>query len=240
MATLHRESGLPYAVWKGLQNQERAASWKRKANPTPPAASRSSRTKLQNPISDLSPDAKQLFQIVTKSHEPALRLALSRSILSATPSDLVAYKKFLGSLVTAAQNPLHCVRCHASYVEHENNTRSCKIPHDEPEYIGDDVSDDYLNSDPESCDSRGDEQPLVRYPCCGRRMGEDDADYNREMCIGLMHTTDPTRVDYYIDPNSTSEKKKKQKIEYYWRDYYKYTNTNPHVVTCKEKKCPGA
>ncbi|KAG8742092.1 hypothetical protein FRC10_002028 [Ceratobasidium sp. 414] len=238
--SLHRESGLPYGVWKGLQDREKAsASLKRKANPAPAAASGSSRAKLQKTLSNLSPDAKQLLKIVTKSEEPALRMALSRSLLSATPSDLVAYKKFLGSLVTAAQTPLHCVRCHASYVEHENNSGSCKIPHDEPEYIGDDVSDDYPLSDLESCDSRGDHQPLVRYPCCGQRMREDEADYNGEMCVEIWHTTDPKKVEYFIDPNA-GPKKNKKKVNHSLDYYSRYKNKNPHVVTCKEKRCPGA
>ncbi|KAG8698784.1 hypothetical protein FRC08_005700 [Ceratobasidium sp. 394] len=171
-----------------------------------------------------------------KSEETPLRVELAKSILTATPSDIVAYKKFLGSLVPASQAPLHCVRCHESYVEYENNSRSCKILHDNWEYLGDDASEDYLCSDLESCDSEGEPQPLVRYLCCGQRMREDQADYNREMCIQEKHTTDPTKVDYFVDPDA-GPKKKKKKVEYSLDYYSRYKNKNPLVVTCKEKKC---
>ncbi|KAG8680126.1 hypothetical protein FRC08_016516, partial [Ceratobasidium sp. 394] len=52
------------------------------------------------------------------------------------------------------------------------------------------------------------------------------------------HTTDPTKVDYFIDPDAGPKKKKKAE---YSLDYYgRYKNKNPRVITCKEKKCSRA
>ncbi|KAG8687068.1 hypothetical protein FRC08_012168 [Ceratobasidium sp. 394] len=181
-------------VQKASQDKGKAAaSLKRKADPTPATSSGFTCTKLENALLTLSPEAKRLLQIVNKSEETALRVAISKAILTATPSDLVVYNKLLGSLVTAStptstsQTPLHCVRCHTSYLQHENNSRACKIPHEEPECLGEDASDDYPVSDP-GYDPRSGRE-LMKYPCCGQRMLEDELDYGEEIRRKRKSTT---------------------------------------------------
>ncbi|KAG8731197.1 hypothetical protein FRC10_001973, partial [Ceratobasidium sp. 414] len=151
-----------------------------------------------------------------------------------------AAKRLLGPLVASTQNPLHCVRCHASYVEQENKRGACKIPHEEPDYIGDDASDDYPVSEDDSEDSRGREMyEMMRYPCCGERFREDRPGMAEEFCVHDKHTTDPRKVEYFIDPKAISKGKKK-KVEYSLDHYTRWKNKNPNVIICKVKKCPGA
>ncbi|KAG9079961.1 hypothetical protein FRC06_007248, partial [Ceratobasidium sp. 370] len=231
--SIHRESGLPWGVWKGLQDKKskEAASLyvhiaplvdqkitgsnalcrKRKAAPDP-IPSGSSRAKQQKPLPNLSADAKLLLRVVIKCEESALRRTLASSITTASPSDLQAVKRLLGPLVASTQNPLHCVRCHASYVEQENKLGACKILHEEPDCLGDDASDDYPVSEDDSEDSRGREMyDMMRYPCCGERFREDRPDMAEEFCVYDKHTTDPKRVEYFIDPKAASKGKKKKK-----------------------------
>ena len=77
------------------------------------------------------------------------------------------------------RNPqdVHCLRCHASYKERDNNKRSCDVRHDrEP-----DTTDDIFGNWRETCTS------------CGW-ISEDDGDPCPEMplyCYRGMHTADP-------------------------------------------------
>ncbi|KAG8700742.1 hypothetical protein FRC09_005782 [Ceratobasidium sp. 395] len=238
--SIHRETGLPYGVYQGFAAREAAASGslKRKANPSSnapgPSTTKKQKATPGDPISALSPDAKRLLQTVLKTQETALRRALATSIMAATPSDLVAYQKLLGSLTTSNQTPLHCVRCHASYLAQENNTGACRIPHDEPEYLGGDASDDYPCSD----DGRENLESMMKYPCCGERFCEDDMDGGDGFCVEAPHTIDPKKVEYFIKPTAASKKKHNACPRPGYYDRYK--NKNSGVVTCKQKKCPAA
>ncbi|KAG9120695.1 hypothetical protein FRC07_003702 [Ceratobasidium sp. 392] len=184
--------------------------------------------KIPRPI--LSPDAQFLLDAVLKSEEKALRQALAKSITDASPAHLVAYKELLGSFATSVRTPLHCVRCHASYIELENNARACGVPHKKQVYF--DIEVDDLSSDGEDARNADLSQMMV-FRCCGTRFHEDmcsERDFKEWKCIQGRHTTNPEEVKYFVKPS----KKGKQ------RDYYSRSGDHPNVVTCKEKKCPGA
>ncbi|KAG8768274.1 hypothetical protein FRC12_005682 [Ceratobasidium sp. 428] len=235
MATLHRESCLPYAVWRGFQAQE-AKSRKRKA-PIDHAPSGPSRVKQQKKHPKLSADAELLLRLVDRSREQTLRRVLTSSITNASPEELRVARKLFGPLVSAAENPVHCVRCHESFIPHENNTGACKIPHLEPEWAGDGGYNDCdypLSDDDEELTDMYD---FMRYPCCGEQYREDHPDMVDEFCIRWSHTMDPNEVEYYVDPKTKGKGKKKPAYAF---QYQRFTDKNPNVITCKQKKCPGA
>ncbi|KAG9119447.1 hypothetical protein FRC07_005527, partial [Ceratobasidium sp. 392] len=179
----------------------------RKRKPVAGGSSGSSKIKKQKSQPTLSSDGRLLTRIVSKTQTTTLQQTLLSSITTAPPSDLEALKRILGPLVTSALNPLHCVRCHKSYVEQENNYRSCEIPHLEPDYVDSEPSSDDLDfeTDEDDCyGSRRDKGESMKYPCCGERFreryfgGVDNGE--GRACVSTKHTTNPKEVEYYVGP----------------------------------------
>ncbi|QRV85232.1 hypothetical protein RhiJN_13250 [Ceratobasidium sp. AG-Ba] len=259
-----RKTGLPWGAARhyALQEKKQATtSLKRKAAPAPNPPASSSALKKQKVDSSgfdvtveqlavLSTEAKQLLVAVAKSEEKTLKRTLVNSIIAAgnSPSDIAAYRKLLNVPTTGAQvsqpppppqTRLHCVRCHASYLQSENTSTACKVAHEEPDYLPDDASDDYPAPDDEGEDEYGD-NPMYKFPCCGLRLREQELDYGgEEWCVEESHTTDPTKVEYFVKPKGGA-KKQKAKVNYRLDYYSRYKNKNHNVITCKEKKCPKA
>jgi hypothetical protein len=181
-------------------------------------------------------DVQLLTRIISKAGELELRQTLASSLATAASADVDALKRLLGPLVSATLNPLHCVRCHKSYVEQENTYRSCEIAHEEPDYLDDSGSSDYPCSEPDSEDSRGDSHEMMRYPCCGERIREDEADRRRAPCVSTKHTTDPRHVEYYVGEVVLPPKREGHlELNRHWD---KYRGQNPKVITCQQKGCP--
>lgn len=87
--------------------------------------------------------------------------------------------EILGPLFKVASTPLHCVRCHKTYIESGNHDDACVIRcHGEGEYIRQyhDLTYGYFKS-----------------PCCGKIFTETN---HRDICLTDWHTTDPTEVEY--------------------------------------------
>ncbi|KAG9123130.1 hypothetical protein FRC07_000198 [Ceratobasidium sp. 392] len=202
---------------------------KRKAPPGTTSAE-SSRTKQQR-LPNTAQDYDLLHKIIAKSDQSALRKALTAAVDSASPSELQLFKKFLGSLVTWARNPRHCVRCHESYIEGENNEQACQIQHDEEVYCGDNVSDDYPHLEAESVNIGNEYCERMRYPCCGERWREGNLKVEPSgICIQTRHTIDPTKVHYYQNEEVDE-----------WADRdIRWRNKNSNVVTCEENRCFGS
>ncbi|KAG8686937.1 hypothetical protein FRC08_012253 [Ceratobasidium sp. 394] len=191
----------------------------------------------------LSPEAELLTRIIKKTEQPILQQTLISSIARASPPDLDAFKRILGPLVTAALNPLHCVRCHKSYVEQENNYRSCEIPHDEPEDVDSEPSSDDYDYEDDDDDYYGygnRKGGMMKFPCCGERFREADEDKRmQEPCVSKKHTTNPKEVEYYVGPVEFPPKPKNGPIDF-GRRYKRYEGQNPHVITCQEAGCASA
>ncbi|KAG9122819.1 hypothetical protein FRC07_000636 [Ceratobasidium sp. 392] len=199
---------------------------KRKAPPGI-ASAESSRTKLQR-LPNTAQDYDLLHKIIAKSDHSALRKALTASVDSASPSELQAFKKFLGPLVAWARNPRHCVRCHKSYIEGENNEQACQIRHDKDVYCGENVSDDYPYSETETVNSDNEYCERMRYPCCGERWRPNNLKTEpSQICLQARHTADPTKVHYYW--NEAVDR---------WADReIRYSNKNSNVIPCEENGC---
>ncbi|KAG8716822.1 hypothetical protein FRC09_015153 [Ceratobasidium sp. 395] len=211
-----------------------SGSLKRKAEPSsdtvaaPTAKKQKPTPKIPKPT--ISPDAQFLLDAILKTEEKALRQGLAKLIMEASPTRLSAYKELLGPFATSVRTPLHCVRCHASYIELENNTKACGVPHKKP--VRFDIGVDDLSSDGEDARNADLNQMMV-VRCCGIRFHDDmllEPDFKEWKCIQGRHTTNPEEVKYFIKPS----KKGKQ------RDYNIRSGDHPNIVTCKEKKCPGA
>ncbi|KAG8746803.1 hypothetical protein FRC12_014219 [Ceratobasidium sp. 428] len=207
------------------------------------------RTKQQKISPNPSSDAELLVRIVTKCVEPTLRQTLASSLAAASPSDIQVVKRLLDPLVTPFQNPLHCVRCHEPYIQHENKWDACKIPHLDPVEVAeyrrayeDDYSEDGSMASEKGC--------LMMYPCCGEKFRSDKPHLIDGPCVECSHTTNPGDVRYYVDPDheiaekKTKERKKekkgKKKNRNFWLESSSWTDKNPNVVTCKERGCIGA
>ncbi|KAG8759874.1 hypothetical protein FRC12_009676 [Ceratobasidium sp. 428] len=198
---------------------------KRKHNPSGSSTAKKQKATKPTP----SPDVQLLTRIITKTEQPLLQRTLLASITSASQPDLDALKRIFGPLVASAQTPLHCVRCHKSYLENENNHRSCVIEHHDTEY----VADCPTSSDDDEYDSDNDYNwghprgQLMKFTCCGERVREKDEN-KAGPCIQMKHTTDPKEVEYYVQP---SERKQTE------RQFKKWEATNPNVVTCEDEGC---
>jgi hypothetical protein len=108
-----------------------------------------------------------------------------KTLLSALPKtsagEVDMLSTILSPLASAATTKLHCVRCHKSYFEHDNNTKACRITHDgRAEGVW---NDDY------------DEDAMVEERCCGLVYAEDDVP--SKWCIVREHTTKVEEVNYY-------------------------------------------
>ncbi|KAG8742082.1 hypothetical protein FRC10_002018 [Ceratobasidium sp. 414] len=194
----------------------------------------------KKPHSPLSPDAALLTRIIKNTGQPILQQTLLSSVTRASPSDLDVLKRMLGPLVTAALNPLHCVRCHKSYVEQENNYRSCEIPHVEPEDVDSEPSSDDYDYESDEDGYYGDSDRkggMMKFPCCGERFREADEDKQmKEPCVSKKHTTNPKEVEYYVGPVGLPPEQKNGPIDF-GRRYKRYEGQNTNVITCQEAGC---
>ncbi|KAG8768273.1 hypothetical protein FRC12_005681 [Ceratobasidium sp. 428] len=219
----------------------------KKRKPHPEGPSGSSNVKKQKPRTELSPDAKLLIRIFQKTEQPILHHVLFSSIATASQADLNAIKRLLGPLVTAALNPLHCVRCHKPFLQQENSSLACKIPHLEPENEDSDYSysSDGFNYQSDGSDEwgyrlGGPRGQLMKFPCCGWRFRErrhEEAEERKEACVEEWHTADPSQVKYYIDPAESSTSKDKNIATHPTKKRSKYQNTG--VITCQQAGCPS-
>ncbi|QRV85226.1 hypothetical protein RhiJN_27333 [Ceratobasidium sp. AG-Ba] len=201
---------------------------KRKSNSS--GLSGSLKPKKKKSEAALSPDARILARILKKTESTVIQNTLLSSISTASPAHLDALKQLLGPLVTSALNPLHCVRCHKSYFENENNYTSCVIPHYDSEYAANfnSSSDDYDEHSSDDYNWGHPDGERMKFVCCGETFREKEGEEAQLPCIREKHTTDPKQVDYYVDPFAREQSDRK---------FRKYEALNPNVVTCEEEGC---
>lgn len=126
-----------------------------------------------------SEDAKALRKLLKQSNGDAVYKTITESLGMASPEDLRALRTILAPLFKASSTPLHCVRCHKTYVESGNHKKACVIECEEdPEY-----TQEYHNG----------EEGYYKTSCCGRKFYEGD---EPDFCFKTSHTTDPKAVSY--------------------------------------------
>ncbi|KAF8601682.1 hypothetical protein BDV93DRAFT_545750 [Ceratobasidium sp. AG-I] len=136
--------------------------------------------KPREPRAVESEDVKALRKLFKQSTPDAIATTLSNSFKDAAPEHLQALRALLVPLSLSASNPLHCVRCHETYVQSGNNKNACVIMCDDDG----DFERDYHNG------SEG----YYTTSCCGRTFDEDDVEAGT--CLSTSHTTNPHEVSY--------------------------------------------
>ncbi|KAH9034787.1 hypothetical protein EDB84DRAFT_52707 [Lactarius hengduanensis] len=137
----------------------------------------------------LPPTSKALRALVSKIDAKTLRAYVLAHLPTAPPDTLAALASFFAALTPAPR--LHCVRCHADYIEVENDDRSCHVPHDEDsrdvEWVG-------------GIGRNGIEYES-HFSCCSKIV-EGDEDPPDGWCYEGMHTTDVKRARFREDSTS--------------------------------------
>lgn len=141
---------------------------------------------LQNSLSQLavrsdtaSPDSTQtLHHLVSSVPAKTLHAYTLAHIRQAPPSSLAALTAFYSALQPPPR--LHCVRCHAGYVDIENDDRSCLIPHDDESALVERVG--------RSARRDGAEYETL-WQCCGKTVeGDGDQGPPDGWCYEGKHT----------------------------------------------------
>ncbi|KAF8598238.1 hypothetical protein BDV93DRAFT_526860 [Ceratobasidium sp. AG-I] len=135
----------------------------------------------RNPRAAESEDVRALRRILKETHTDTVIQSISDSLTTTTPENLRALKDILGTLFEA---PQHCVRCHVSYTQSENNYTACEVMcDDEGEWH--DAEDEEL----------GFEDGYYVARCCHRTYGQWESPHN--VCFTSRHTSNPQGIRYY-------------------------------------------
>jgi len=134
------------------------------------------------------PTPEALHSLITTIPAKTLHSYVLAHIPTASPDTLVSLASFFATI--APPPLLHCVRCHADYMEIENNDRSCRMPHDEEsieiEWVG--------------WHGKSESEYETNYGCCDRTVeGEGDDGPLDGWCYEGMHTTDTNRALFRAD-----------------------------------------
>ncbi|KAH9015805.1 hypothetical protein EDB85DRAFT_2024062 [Lactarius pseudohatsudake] len=137
---------------------------------------------------------KALHALVSKIPAKTLHAYVLAHLPTAPPDTLTALASFFATL--RLPTLLHCVRCHTDYTEVENDSRSCRVPHDESsaeaEWVG--------------YSGRNDSEYESLYLCCGKTV--DGEFYDTPLagwCYEGMHTTDVKRACFRDDATSDDD-----------------------------------
>lgn len=118
-------------------------------------------------------------------------------------------KDILGPLFAAASTSLHCVRCHAEYLQSGNHKEACVIKCDD-------------DAEFEWSYHNGSEGYYTKF-CCDETWSEGD-EPDSDVCLTTWHTTDPKEVSYCRGVNEDEE------------EGLDLTGSKI-VVTCRENGC---
>lgn len=122
------------------------------------------------------PTSEALRALITSIPPKTLHAYVLAHIPDTPPDTLFALTSFFATLTPPPL--LHCVRCHADYIEVENSDRSCRVPHD----------DDSTNVEWVGL-TRGGSEYETHWGCCGKTVeGEGDLGPPDGWCYEGMHT----------------------------------------------------
>ncbi|KAF8600400.1 hypothetical protein BDV93DRAFT_510868 [Ceratobasidium sp. AG-I] len=159
-------------------------------------------------------DISLLRRVFNESHTPNLVHALNESLDTATPEEIQILKHLLEPLVTAATSPLHCVRCHQTYLESKNHDKACVIEHEELEY-----------------DHKGYKGAMIYKATCCSQEYEYELSTPFPPCYVAAHTIDPLEVRYYEEADDSEDENEEADDDD--GDYPR----NKNVRTCAQMQC---
>ena len=165
--------------------------------------------------SESASDISLLRRVFNQSHTPNLIRTLNKSLDTVTPEEIQTLRHLLEPLVTAETSPLHCVRCHETYLESRNHKKACVVAHEELEY-----------------DHKGYKGVMIyKAPCCS---SEYEYRLSRPFppCYVASHTTNPSEVRYYVGSDNSEDEDERDDNE----DDEPYPR-NKNVRTCAKKQC---
>lgn len=137
-----------------------------------------------------SDDVKALRKLFKQSTADAIANTISSSFKTAPPEHIRVIKAILGPLFEAASTSLHCVRCHAEYLQSGNHKDACVIKCNE-------------DAEFERSYHNGSEGYYTSY-CCDKTWSEGD-EPDSDICFTAWHTTDPTKVSYRMGVKEDKE-----------------------------------
>ncbi|KZS91286.1 hypothetical protein SISNIDRAFT_456898 [Sistotremastrum niveocremeum HHB9708] len=148
-----------------------------------------------------------LLALLNSVPPKTLHTFLTSRLHSLTPSELLTLSHILAELEPPPK--LHCVRCHKTYVEVENDDRSCLVPHDddstEVERAGTRTSKRSSNARTGTTVSRYE----TYWGCCGQTVeGEGEQGPPSGWCYEGRHTTDIRRAKFRHDATPDDDKLK--------------------------------
>lgn len=165
--------------------------------------------------SESANDISLLRRVFSESHTAKVIRTLNERLDTVTPEDIQALKRIVEPLITAATSPLHCVRCHKTYLESKNHKKACVIEHEEPEY-----------------DHKGWKGVMIyKAPCCFEEY-EYDLFTSFPPCYVAAYTTNPLDVRYYEGNDDSDEEAEREDED----DDEPYPR-NKNVRTCDYKQC---
>ncbi|KAF8598241.1 hypothetical protein BDV93DRAFT_547500 [Ceratobasidium sp. AG-I] len=125
-------------------------------------------------------DVKALRKLFEQSTPRAVINAITDSFETAAPEHLRGLREILSPLFKSASTPLHCVRCHKTYVQSGNHKNACVIECvDGADYIR-----EWYNG----------EDGYYKKDCCETIFTEVEG--HDDICLPDWHTTDPMDVSY--------------------------------------------
>ncbi|KAG9080329.1 hypothetical protein FRC06_006774, partial [Ceratobasidium sp. 370] len=170
-------------------------------------------------------NTKELKKALESCDGSAVIQALSDSLDDTTPPETIqTLITVFRPLLEADSRPKHCVRCHESYLESANTSKSCVIKCQAPKET------EY----PDETSDRPWEYHMWQFPCCGRmadndeicedEVGDDSDDWDDPedsddssrqpavvdfgVCFTAKHTTNTMSVKYYIGRNERKQQEK--------------------------------
>ncbi|KAG8790056.1 hypothetical protein FRC12_012850 [Ceratobasidium sp. 428] len=183
-------------------------------------------------------DANYLKKALRHCDATNLVQAISNSLDDAPPKTTQTLKAVLDPLIQSDNGTKQCGRCHKTYHQASNTTKSCIIKCVKPEETN--IPDEYSDRPWDYC--------MLWFPRCGRLVnyGEsylpDGHDYDSgrsdcsvvgcdsddiDICYTAKHTVDPSSVRYY----SAWDESKKQE------EGIDYSGQNENARTCKMIGC---
>jgi hypothetical protein len=112
-----------------------------------------------------------------------LQIALLKALPGMTAAQFKTLSEILSPLAAATSVPKHCVRCHESFYENENNPKACAIRHNDDADGGE--RDDYDV-----------DVVYLTLTCCDMEFELDEGE-PEGFCYETTHTANPDEVEYY-------------------------------------------
>ncbi|KAF8598066.1 hypothetical protein BDV93DRAFT_526960 [Ceratobasidium sp. AG-I] len=123
-------------------------------------------------------DTKTIRALLKQADESTIVESLVESLEMASAEEVKILKGLLDGALDNFEPELHCVRCHESFLESENESDSCEITHSDPQGSAQDPYDEYWQG----------------FTCCG-----EDFDKKSKICVTDWHTVHEEDVVYYGD-----------------------------------------